>query len=362
MTAPVDALRNAWATAPGKVIVTGEHAVVYGQPALAAAINRLSTANLTWYTDHTLSQSLQTSPCLTLAMPQVDLLRCISLSELQQLSVQVAVQHEAFLAGKANLSELFERPEDLLLAALGYAISANSLTIDQHLTIELQTDLLLGGGMGSSASLMSALVAVLLTACGVKFSNQQLVQYVLVAEQWQHGRSSGLDPQVCVQGGLQSFQAGQAKRLDVSTPEQLYLVTSGKPRSSTGECVELVRQQQHPAEFWQQFADLENAIETVLLDSNITHKASLVELLKINHRLLQSLQVVPEKVAAFITQVEQSGGAGKICGAGSISGEQGGLLLLAGISDQQIHALCDQAGYEYWPLKWQQQGVAYGVQ
>ena len=362
MTAQVKALRNAWATAPGKVIVTGEHAVVYGQPALAAAINRLSTAKVTWHTDGTPSATLSSTPVLTLVMPQVALQRCVALSVLPQLAQQVALQHTDFLAGNAHLSELFEQPEDLLLASLGYAIHAYSLTIPQSLTIELQTDLLLGGGMGSSASLVAALLAALLTACGVSFSKPQLVEHVLVAEQWQHGRSSGLDPQVCVQGGLQSFQAGQAKRLDVRTPGQLYLVTSGKPRSSTGACVELVRQQQHPAEFWQQFADLENAIETLLLASDSTNLAALVELLKTNHRLLQSLHVVPAKVANFIAQVEQTGGAGKVCGAGSVTGEQGGLLLLAGIADLQVQALCDQSGYQYWPLQWQQQGVAYGVQ
>ena len=359
MTAEVAALRNAWATAPGKVIITGEHAVVYGQPALAAAINRLSTAKVTWLAHPSLAPVSLSGTTVTLSMPQMHVQRCLSVAELKQLAEQVAAKHDDFLTGKADLSDLFQQPEDLLLAALGYVINAYTLPINQSLTMELQTDLLLGGGMGSSASLLAALLAAFLTACNINFTQQQLVDHVLVAEHWQHGRSSGLDPQVCVRGGVQSFQQGQARALNVVTPDNLYLVTSGRPQSSTGNCVETVRQQQRTAEFWQQFGDLEVAFEVALSDASAAN--SLVDLVQANHRLLQSLQLVPTPVAAFISLVEETGGAGKICGAGSVTGDQGGLLLLAGITKNQVQDLCAQAGYDYWPLTWQQQGVVYGV-
>jgi len=361
MTAQVSAQRNAWATAPGKVIITGEHAVVYGQPALAAAINRLSTAKVTWHANTSLAPGSLSNAAVTLSMPQMHVQRCLSVAALKQLAEQIAAKHRDFLAGTADLSDLFQQPEDLLLAALGHVINVYALYIEQPLTIELQTDLLLGGGMGSSASLVAAILAAFLTACNISFTQQQLVEHVLVAEHWQHGRSSGLDPQVCVQGGVQSFQQGQAKTLDVVTPDDLYLVTSGRPQSSTGDCVEAVRQQQHKPEFWQQFGDLESTVEAVLIDSRVSNKASLIDLLRTNHQLLQSLQVVPAKVAAFIAEVEQMGGAGKICGAGSVTGDQGGLLFLAGITDSQVQGLCTQADYHYWPLTWHQQGVVYGV-
>ncbi|MFC6669380.1 hypothetical protein [Marinobacterium aestuariivivens] len=38
--------------------------------------------------------------------------------------------------------------------------------------------------------------------------------------------------------------------------------------------------------------------------------------------------VVPAELSRFAEQVEQCGGAAKICGAGAISGDRGGLMLL----------------------------------
>ena len=352
MIASATARSKVWATAPGKVIITGEHAVVYGQPALAAAINRRTTASVSWQPAAPGAEVL-----VNLDLPQLDLQRCLSVAQLQQLAQHVATQHKAFLAGQVDLPSLFASPEELLLAALGYGITANALTMQQHLDITLQTELLLGGGMGSSASMVAALMAALLAANDCPFDAHSLYQQVLVAEQWQHGRSSGLDPHICIAGGVQFLQSGQYRKLDVEIPQQWFLVASGKPQSSTGECVEQVRQQQHSKAFWQQFGDLAQAMERALLEADYS---ALLALIKTNHSWLQALHVVPQKVADFICQVEQAGGAGKICGAGSIRGEAGGLVLVAGVQAEQLQALCEPVDYKYWPFECAPQGLAHG--
>ena len=352
MTAPVNARSKTWATAPGKVIITGEHAVVHGQPALAVAVNHCSTATLSYQPIAT-----DTAALLTLNMPQLALQRCLPVAQVQQLAQRVATQHKAFLAGQVDLSSLFASPEELLLAALGYGITTNGLNTHQHLQITLQTELLLGGGMGSSASMVAVLMAVLLSANGCLFDTQSLYQQVLVAEHWQHGRCSGLDPHICLTGGVQFWQSAQYHKLQVDIPRQWFLVASGKPQSSTGECVDKVRQQQHSKAFWQQFGDLAQAMERALLEADYS---ALLALIKTNHSWLQALHVVPQKVADFICQVEQAGGAGKICGAGSIRGEAGGLVLVAGVQAEQLQALCEPVDYKYWPFECAPQGLAHG--
>lgn len=352
MTKPAAAQSHCWASVPGKVIITGEYAVAFGQSAIGVAINRLSKATLSCH-----PAAPNTEAMLTLQLPQLHKKRTLSAQQVQQLADHVAQQHKAFLAGQIPLSRLFSDPEDLLLAALGYGISTNQLAVQQNLDFTLHSELIMGGGMGSSASTIAALLAALLHANHCPFDKHGLYQQVQVIEHWQHGRSSGLDPRLCVYGGMHFLQGGQYRQLDISIPPQWFLVSSGKPQSSTGECVELVRQQQHSESFWQQFGEVVKAMESALLESDSN---ALVELIKANHRLLQVLTVVPKTVAEFIAQVELAGGAGKVCGAGSILGETGGLILVAGVNIEHLEKLCQAAGYQYWPLESNHQGVMYG--
>ena len=352
MTKPAAAQSHCWASVPGKVIITGEYAVAFGQSAIGVAINRLSKATLSCQ-----PVASNTEAMLTLQLPQVHKKRTLSVQQAQQLADHVAQQHKAFLAGQIPLCRLFSDPEDLLLAALGYGISTNQLAVQQHLDFTLHSELLMGGGMGSSASSIAALLAALLHANHCPFDKHSLYQQVQVIEHWQHGRSSGLDPRLCVYGGMHCLQGGQYRQLDISIPPEWFLVSSGKPQSSTGECVELVRQQQHSQSFWQQFGEVVKAMEGALLEAD---SDALVKLIKANHRLLQTLSVVPKTVAEFIAQVELAGGAGKVCGAGSIRGEAGGLILVAGVNIEYLEKLCQAASYQYWPLESNHQGVMYG--
>ena len=341
-----------WAMAPGKVILSGEHAVVYGQAALAAAINLTSTAKLS------LHAKANTCATIELTVPVTNWYLKATTDELIQLANEVEQRHQEFLAGRSPLSRIFHSSEHLLPASLGYCLRENEITLVNDIRIELDTDLLLGGGMGSSASLVAAMLAALLSACGYDFTQQALYQQVLATEQWQHGRSSGLDPHVCVFGGLQVYQSGQCQQLSASQIDNLYLVSSGRPQSSTGECVAVVREQQHDKAFWQQFGYVTAALKQAVIESDV---AAVQTQIRSNHRLLQSLQVVPAKVSNFIAAAEQLGGAGKVCGAGSVAGDAGGLLLLAGLSQQQMADLCAASGYAYWPLVWQAEGVTCGA-
>ena len=341
-----------WATAPGKVILSGEHAVVYGQAALAAAINLTSTAKLTKHAIAAIDATIE------LTLPATNWCYTATANELVLLANDVQQRHEEFLADSLPLNKILQTPEQLLPASLGYCLRENELALNHDICIELNTELLLGGGMGSSASLVAALLAALLSACDYSFTQLDLYQQVLATEQWQHGRSSGLDPHVCVFGGLQVYQAGQCQQLSALQVDNLYLVSSGRPQSTTGECVATVREQQHDQAFWQQFGDVTAALKQAVIEADVD---ALQTQIRCNHRLLQSLQVVPAKVSNFIAEAEQLGGAGKVCGAGSMTGDAGGLLLLSGLSQQQVAHLCAANSYTYWPLVWQTQGVTCGT-
>ncbi len=71
--------------------------------------------------------------------------------------------------------------------------------------------------------------------------------------------------------------------------------------------------------------------------------------IRANHRLLQKIGVVPTKVANFIADIESSGGAAKICGAGAITGDNAGVVLL--LADPGITEIAQRYGYELQTLE-----------
>ena len=68
-------------------------------------------------------------------------------------------------------------------------------------------------------------------------------------------------------------------------------------------------------------------------------------------------QVVPETVQRFIKEVEGFGGAGKICGAGAVAGEKGGVVLVLSENQSALQQLCTQYDYHIIPIS----GVTRGV-
>jgi mevalonate kinase len=79
-----------------------------------------------------------------------------------------------------------------------------------------------------------------------------------------------------------------------------------------------------------------------------------------NQQLLFKLGVVPTKVQGFIDDLEsQYHAAAKICGAGSVSGDNAGIVLC--ISENPPYALCATYGYECLPLHLQTKGIECNV-
>ena len=74
-----------------------------------------------------------------------------------------------------------------------------------------------------------------------------------------------------------------------------------------------------------------------------------------NHRLLTRIGVVPGPVQQFINDVEHGGGAAKICGAGAVAGDKGGVVMV--VSDAPPVDLCQRYGYELNAVRGEPLGV-----
>ena len=367
MTAPDSTARLACSLVrvPGKVIVSGEHAVVYGTPALACAIQQYAFAKVT-------STDLSG---VYLKVPAFGIDQHFSHLQLSQLAQKTQLRHQQFLNHTALLTSVVVNPAQFFAAAMGASGLIDILSHPPGLEIELSMDLIAGGGMGSSAALVAAMLAAAFKHLGQPLTAAQLISKTTHSEHWQHGRSSGLDPYVCVMGGLQRYQKGFAERQVLNQLRPFFLVTTGKPDSSTGECVEAVKQQHFPPSLWEEFASVQEKLLQCLshnphfndpsislgseVANEVANEARIVSAIAANHQLLQHIGVVPNRVAAFIAHIETSGGAAKICGAGSVVGDQAGLVLVIGLGPMDLQKICLDYGYSVQQMQPDLEGVFY---
>lgn len=228
-------------SAPGKIILAGEHAVVYGYPAIVAAIDR-------------------------------------------RLTVRVIDRRRRY-------SGLVKYAMNLLNYSGG---------------IEINSQLPIGSGLGSSAALATALVWALKPKASLKEKNL----LVKTIEDYQHRKSSGVDQTIVREGGFLRFQKGEFRPIKL-TIKKAVLIDSGKPKESTGEMVKKVAAGNWQKEF-KQIGGLVNKWRP--------------EMIKVNERLLEKIGVVGKKAQKMIRQIEASGGAAKICGGGGVKSGSGRLL------------------------------------
>jgi len=198
----------------------------------------------------------------------------------------------------------------------------SGLDIQPRGSLSIDSDIPIGAGMGSSA----ALIAALLKLFGHFDNLEQLIQQVRYCERLQHGRGSMIDAAAVCSGGLVRLHNERVESLPL-VEEGLgagwFWLFTGTPASSTGACVDEVRRHFGQSDIWSEFADVTEQMGAALLKGGAVQ-----ELVKANHRLLGRIGVVPAPLQRFAERVEQRGGAAKICGAGSVSGDQGGLMLL----------------------------------
>lgn len=318
------------ARAPAKIILSGEHAVVYGQPALAMAINRYTQAQVSWSTPFH----------FTFNLLGIDFRQKMTLEALKRVKLKLKDQYKQFSLGNINIREVVKHPVELTLYAAMSVIEKLKHTLPMGIDIDSTSTIAIGCGLGSSAACVVSMITALSHLLDIKMDIEDYIRLGIESENLQHGFSSGLDVHISYHGGCIFYQNGLFKQRPLPTfPMQLVL--TGKPASSTGECIA------HAKSFFEKNTVIEAFKATTLALDQAIQNNDLSEIkagIRRNHQLLQQIDVVPQKVAEFIRLIEKQDGAAKICGAGSIYGEAGGAVLV--VTDNEIEALCRQFNYQ----------------
>jgi mevalonate kinase len=206
------------AIAPGKLILSGEHAVVYGRPALAMAIDRCAQSVITLGADDLVSFNL-------LDLKESD---SFTLRALGDLKTRVQRNYQLFLKGELGIRDVLHKPIELFEYAFITLLDGLHLKFSDGVNIQTQSNIPIGCGMGSSAATILSLLRGIGHYFRVEFRPDWFLKYSLEAEKLQHGFPSGVDSFISLNGGCALFQNGKAT--SVPLPRlAMYLVNTGTP-------------------------------------------------------------------------------------------------------------------------------------
>ncbi len=317
----------------------GEHAAVYGKPALIAAIDQRLRAFFEPATD--LDSSEQGT--VHLDLPEVGVSESTSWEDLAHYADarRSAWEHYADAPSAARFDAVRgDDPAHLVKVALGEARSAIGASWrPPGLRLRVESDLPLGGGLGSSAAVAVSLIYGTFALADAPLPADRLAALALDAERRQHGQPSGVDGATVQQGGLIWAARDGAARFttDVVTPVNDLLAgfevyDTGTPCESTGEVVSTVRDRvaASPTRLHLALDDIERATRAlrVELESNTGSARVVEETVRAAQGGLACLGVVPPAVGESIRALAERGLAAKLSGAGALTGIGAGSLLV----------------------------------
>lgn len=316
--------------------------MVHGCPGLAMACNRYAIAEV----------APSTKERIEIELPDLQIAHACTVKEAEHRFEALHARHATFLDGSVGIEDVLTDPCDLPLAAwLTVLREAAKPTLPARLRITATIPP--HAGLGSSAATLVAALHAAAAALRHSMPLDRLADMATRLENLRHGRSSGLDPTLCAYGGTLRFQKhAEPVRLDGGIGD-LWLVQTGSPASSTGECVDHVGRHFGGDPIWDDFSETTAQMEAAWCGGD---SESFRAAMHRNHRLLVHIGVVPPAIAQFIETAEALGLAGKICGAGAIRGNTAGILLLHG-PEEQVASLCSAQGYAMMPCVMEPRGV-----
>ncbi len=275
------------ASAPGKIILFGEHAVVYGRPAIAAPVSQIRATAVI---------QPSTTPGVQLIAPDLGL-----------------------------ATTLADAPmEDPLAATLRQFQEVANLPVWPDITITVTSQIPIASGLGSGA----AITVALLRALARYFDQSQLLHSAHIStltyevEKIYHGTPSGIDNTVVAYEQPVYFVRRQPQNLietfTVARPLHLLVADTGV-RSSTRAVVGDVRRQWEagPRRFEEIFTACGNIATAARQAIEQGEVAELGQLMRYNQQWLQEMTVSSPELDRLVLTAEEAGALGaKLSGAG----------------------------------------------
>ncbi len=275
-------------SAPGKIILSGEHSVVYGKPAFVSAVD---------------------------------------------LRLSVILEEGIMNVKNETVDKTVKVLEDIVVTYLQKGRTVGK----KHFQYSYKSDIPVGRGMGSSAAFCVATVAALLHFySGREYDKQIINSLAYQGEKYFHGFPSGVDVSASCFGGLIFYRKEfeflkHISSLNFKIPknilDNLYLVDSGKPVEDTSEMIKIVGKNynQNPKKMEVCLNNIEKVTKRMVIGIVKEDIRMFQDAIIENEKLIEELGIVSEKTKTLLQSLTPYG-CGKVTGAGGFQ-EGSGMIL-----------------------------------
>jgi len=308
------------ASAPGKIILFGEHFVVHGTKAILAAIDKRVTVTTTFTENKTIKVN----------------------SQLGTIEVPISSSHEevksefrpfVYLANKIINSE--------------QNVSGLEITID--------SDIPIGVGLGSSSACCVA-AAASISELFNELSSEEILKMSIEAEKTIFPDTSGADCTVCTYGGMIEYPS--VEKIDNTFDLNLLIANSMIPHNTKNSVEKVNKFKENDEERFSQLCDLETKLIDEVITAMKNNDATTFGLkMSENQKYLEEIQISNDTLRDMISSLKEISLGTKITGAGD------GGCIIALVKDEnmdKVTALLPK-DKEYFSAKIDTKGVVWST-
>jgi len=285
------------ASAPGKIILFGEHAVVYGQPALAVPVTQV-------HADVEIAASAR--PGIWIEAPDVQLS-----SSLEALD-----------------------PSHPIAATIENTLSALGANQPSGIQVQIRSTIPVASGLGSGAAVSVALIRALAGYLKRALTDEQVSAIAFETEKLHHGTPSGIDNSVVTYARPVTFARGEGlETLFVGRPFTIVIGDTGIS-ASTRESVGDVRRlwEGDRSHYETLFAAIGSIVRAARQLIEAGRPRGLGPLMDENHALLQEMTVSSPELDRLVGAARSAGAWGAKMSGG---GRGGNMIALVGEDDPE---------------------------
>jgi len=308
------------ASAPGKIILFGEHFVVHGTKAILAAIDKRVTVTSTFTDNKTIKVN----------------------SQLGTIEVPISSSHEEV---KSEFRPFVYLANKII----------NSKQNASGLEITIDSDIPIGVGLGSSSACCVA-AAASISELFNELSSEEILKMSIEAEKTIFPDTSGADCTVCTYGGMIEYPS--VEKIDNTFDLNLLIANSMIPHNTKNSVEKVNKFKENDEERFSQLCDLETKLIDEVITAMKNNDATAFGLkMSENQKYLEEIQISNDTLHDMISSLKEISLGTKITGAGD------GGCIIALVKDEnmdKVTALLPK-DKEYFSAKIDTKGVVWST-